>query len=91
GGAPPTALEALALNDSIRYDTYPSTYSNIGFGSANPFYAAVRFTPTVDFDLTHVRARYNTASSTADIEVIVYADNGGLPGTVLHSQTFSGA
>lgn len=86
-----TARFTGEFSDSIKYDLYGSVNSSfIGFGSATPIYAATRFTATGNFTLTHVRARYRTEVSTSPVEVRIYADNAGNPGTLLHSDSFSG-
>ncbi len=90
--SPPTGLpEAISFSDSIVYDLYGSvTSSFIGFGTATPFYAATRFTPATAFTLTHVRVRYRTETSTSPVEVLVYRGGTTAPGTLEHSQSYSG-
>lgn len=89
-GSPLIQVDIL---DSLFYDSYPPLDFFTGFGSAVPFWAAGRFTPTNPFVLTHVRTYYRTQSSTAAVELRVYAHNSatGSPGTVLLSQTLSGS
>ncbi len=89
-GSPLIQVDIL---DSLFYDTYPPLDFFTGFGSAVPFWAAGRFTPADPFVLTHVRTYYRTQSSTAAVELRVYAHNSatGSPGTVLLSQTLSGS
>jgi hypothetical protein len=69
--------------DSILYDGV--NYQGIGLTSGGTFYTAVRFTPQVNCTLTAIKIYQSTGAVTTPSSFFVWANNGGVPGTVLES------
>ncbi len=78
------------FDDSLFYDGFPGSFSDfVGFGSAVPLFAAMRFTPLSEFQLSHVHAYYRTEISSAPVEISIHQHNSifNEPGNLIFSQS----